>query len=296
MDAVVDGDDLLRFFDRLLRADVTPHAACQRVADELGMPVGYRSREDECFAATPGGAVSALSPPPDALRRVVSSGDTVWVDGDLGGGAEMVLEQLSVVLRVAFAREQVWSQSALAVRTTIGGASADERADALRELGLSVRSPVTIVAVAGPTAGRAFIEDQLREAGVGPIRDAVVGRITVLVISGARDLPLLDVPIGNHVGVSALVPALNAPRAWDQARSALRFTQPSARGGTDHTDVEAVVLTFAQLRHFEGLADAWSQERIEEMDDVQALRALIHHEGKEMLRTLDLVAATDSYR
>ena len=278
----------MEFFDALIRSDLSVEAVCDRVAEYLDRPVGCVDRRGNRVSST-GRTINTKR----VAHRDLVSGETVWIGGT-GSDTDFLLEQFAVVAKVAMARKSRRPLQSASVRVVIGSSSEGERRTALRSL--NIRSRLQLLALAGPEDGRAQIVDEVRERVGSAVFTADVGRTTAMLVGTSTPLERLWIPAQNHLGASTIMSALEGPEAWHQAWAALRFSQPSPRAGRDHSVEESVQLNYSVMAPFAPLADVWSGERTAGLPDVRALDILIIHEGPEMLRTLDLVAATDSYR
>lgn len=288
------------FFDTLIRSDLPVQVVCDRTAHFLGCPVGFVDRHGTRTASVPRESVTEASSmiPDGAVRRSLASGEMVWIGaGERNSGVDdSLLELFGTAVKVAAARGRRWSVTAAGVRSAIGSGTLEERRDALRSLGLGRSEQVRLFAVAGPEAGRGQVVDELRERVGGSVFTAPVGQVTAVLVASAAGQDRLLVREGNHLGISTVVPADDAPHAWQQAMAALRFSQPATRTARDHSVEEAVQLRYDVMYPYAALADAWTADRIAGLPDVRALDTLIRQEGGDMLRTLDVVAATDSFR
>lgn len=281
------------FFESVIRSDLSVEVTCDRVSDYLGCPVACEDRQGIRIESGP------VADGASSLTLV--SGETVWIGGPPRSpvdrvSPELLLEQFAVVVKLAVARRRFSSTVVAAVQTALGSGSSEERADALGTLGLSPDGPVRCVCIAGPDAGRGKLVEEIRQRTEGKAYPARIGRVTAVLVAGDASLDHLSVPVGNHLGRGGFRPARSAPQSWQQARSALRFTQPATRAGRDHTTEEAVQLRYEVIAAYAPLAEAWAGERIAVLPDVRALDELIYREGADMLRTVDVVAATDSFR
>ncbi|WP_313503298.1 acetate--CoA ligase family protein [Corynebacterium variabile] len=183
--------------------------------------------------------------PDGAVRHRLLSGEEVWI-GEPGAGREPevfdrdLLELFAVAAKVALARGRRWSVVATGVRVAIGSGTPEERRDALRSLGVGTKEQVRLIAVAGPEAGRIRVVEELRERVGAAVFTAPVGQVTAVLVVSGSDLDRLLVTAGNHLGISAVTVAEDSPHAWQQAMSALRFSQPATRTARDHSVEEAV--------------------------------------------------------
>ncbi|MDQ0691422.1 helix-turn-helix domain-containing protein [Arthrobacter sp. W4I7] len=288
---------LQRFFDGFLESDVSPQALCRQVAARTGTSAGIRDRAGVCYAASPEGDLIPAVPPADARHRTLTGGENVWVaSGNLSPETEYhILENFAITAKVSLIRGSQQSPAYL-MRVAINvNAPSTERQRALRELGIAPSSSIWLLAVAGPHGGRGRIVEQVREHHPDALA-AEVGRLTAVMVNEACDPMTLNVPTGNHVGVSALLPAREAPEAWRGAKLTLRFTQPSTHDSGPYSLVEASLLCMQRLNAYTILAESLQAEKIAEIGDVQRLQSLIRADGVEMLTTLDYIAATDSLR
>jgi hypothetical protein len=169
-----------------------------------------------------------------------------------------------------------------------------DRSRALRMLGIEPTAQVTVLAYDGPITDAAPMLDALRVETV--VRVAPVGSVHAIVLLG--DLPdAVIVPKGARVGASNRAAALDASRAWRQALTALRYALPSPHGRAYEDFVDAIIVPYDTLGAFAIIAEHLPIDRIGDNSDLAALdRLLAAPGGAEMLRTLEIVAATESIR
>jgi hypothetical protein len=227
------------------------------------------------------------------------SGETVWIahlPADPPDPA--ILTEFTFAARVALIRHPPsrTRQELLDIACDYG-ADEHERVSALSALGFTKNALVRCLAVAGPPAG---IE---RLAGTVTARSGRAvqglragGPVTIVLAMDFPEAECLDVPVGAQVGISRALPAVATTDALHESLTALRFTQPSTRDRGPYLLEESCIVTAEVLGGNRVLAEHLSGPDLAAVPDVQALDALISAAGQEMLRTLDVVVASESYR
>jgi hypothetical protein len=239
-----------------------------------------------------GGRVVRFGPagglPAEPLGAVSGSaefapGGRVWLErpGAPDPLDDLVLEWLAIAAGVVHgSREQDFAPSqvadpALVERVLSEREAVEDRARALRLLGLAPELPLRVVAVAGASSvavlGRRELRPGVRVAAVGPLAVALAPGAassadelrTVVRDQGAQ---------GVRIGVGGSVPALDAAVSWAQARLALRFAVDVA-GLPDEAVVDHDALGPVAL-----LADI-PVDRLRAQPDVRALVGLAEGRG-----------------
>jgi hypothetical protein len=161
-------------------------------------------------------------------------GGRVWLEraGAPGPFDELVLEWMAIAAGVLYGSRQQDSapaqvaDPALVERVLSEREAVEDRARALRLLGLVPEQPLRVMAVAGPAAvavlGRRELRPGVRVAGVGPLAVALAPGAA----SAAEELRAYvreQGAEGVRIGVGGSAPALDASVSWGQARLALRF-------------------------------------------------------------------------
>ncbi|MGY0488273.1 hypothetical protein [Streptomyces sp. WG-D5] len=296
--AFVDTAQLRQFFQALLAADASLDDVLRDCAHRLSLAIGFDDGCGTLRAVSPSGERVVHGPTASALVRRLTTGETVWLDpgaGKLPTDGEAVLEQLVIAAKSAAARAGGCEGSTEHVHRAIGRAPVEERLAALRALGLSPTTPMRVLAVVGPPQHCSVLVGQVRRTD-GQVRSARTERGVVVLASDHVRAADLDVPIGCQVGVSEAHPGRDAPRAAHEARTALRFTQPSVHDLRPYTPTESAALDFQDLGAYAVLPDEIRVATIGEIGDVQVLNTLAREEGEGIIRVLDAVSATDTYR
>lgn len=292
------------WFTSLLQDDMTVDILLQKAAAVAQCPVGMQLENSiDGRTATAAGRLSTGIAPSRARSRALSAGGVVWIERlDPETNAEFddrVLDRLqlvmTVLLRQMSAREPVLGQSALIEVAISSTADAADRARALRLLGYDPSAQIRVLAVGGRREAVEHIVDQLRSSGQRVVH-AAVGTHWAVVTDGPLP-PTLDVPIGARVASGPTVQALEAPRSWQLAWQTFRFTLPSSHGHGPYPPEEAVIVIADDVGCLALLARHIPVDAIGNADEVRGLDLLASEQGGlEMLRTLEVVAATESLR
>lgn len=290
---------------------------------ERQVPVGALTRSAAALARCAAG----IGSPDDAVVRFAPNGDRlddaypdVWQPRRCGGGVTVWLErpgvpdELDDVILERFAlaacalapsrrrlQPRGVADPALTEVLISGSHSPEDRARAIRLLGLDPHRPVRVVAVA--TAGAEDAEAAAialvsrGSSAVGRTRVAAIGSLAVAVlqprsdpsavVSSLRGSPGNAVAPQTSAGVGGSVPPHLARQSWLQARLALRFAEAgTASAVIDHDQLGAVAL----------LADVPS-DRLAANPDVVALAELAATEGGRIeLEAVDALCRTGSLR
>lgn len=266
---------------RLSALDATAENAVRVISffDELvarRVDVDTLVRSAAQLAECPAGLAAADEPvPPDVAVRRLPSGGAVWLGRPAPGLAldEIVLERLAIAAAILLEHPNAPPTGLgdaalveLALSVTAGEA---ERSRALHLLGMRPQGRLTVLAVAGTAT-------QAARAGA---RFAELGALYAVLVPG--ETPDLDLEDGMRVGVGTAV-GINAPVAWRQARTAVRFAGHGPR--VVRFDDLGAVAVLASLR----AAD------IAEVADVAALDRIA--EDQDSIEVLKAFCATDSVR
>ncbi|WP_410598631.1 helix-turn-helix domain-containing protein [Amycolatopsis sp. lyj-90] len=210
----------------------------------------------------------------------------VWLEraGSPGPLDDLVLERFAMAARVLGRAEPSGSAPQLAdpalVELLLGERAAEEdRARALRLLGLDAGRPVRVVAVGTEDErdpGVAAVGLLARGGSLPRLHVAAVGEVAAVLMQPRDDSAVAslrsaladrarerDTSGGVRVGVGDAVPGLEARRSWLQARLAERFAVPAVEPVVVHGDLGSLTL----------LAEV-PVARLREQDDVRALDAL----------------------
>lgn len=208
---------VIGFFDRLITARVGLETLVRSTAQLAECPVGVSAPgRGLTLRAEPGAdAVVSGRVPGRAASRALEDATVVWVarDGTPSPLDDMLLERFAIATAVLLDHASVplpaLGDPALVELVLSDGVGTAERSRALHLLGLDPMGGLRVVAGFGVDAidGRA--------AALGPAR--------ALLVIGA----IPDVPPGGLLGVGPRVPAIEAARSWQAARTALRFAADS---------------------------------------------------------------------
>ncbi|MBM9466430.1 helix-turn-helix domain-containing protein [Nakamurella leprariae] len=292
-------------FDRVLHESPRLDAVLVRGARIAGGPVGIRSASRRVRRwCEPGRPPEDGDPPAGATVVTTASGDEVWMldrpEASAGLPVAVVLDRLavtcSIVLDDLARRVDDQDEAALVAAILTDGQDATFRAAALRALRLPAASSFRVLAMLGPAAA---VDEVVRQLG-GSSAGVRVGREARawLVVTPGELPPDLGVPIGARLGFSAPFPASALAAAARQARLGMRYSLPSPRPRGPYTADEAVAVDAAAMGGgFQLLAEQLTADAINRVPEVQVLdRLAAETEGRAMLRTLEVVAATESFR
>lgn len=288
----VDGImQVVKWVDALEAEETSVRALVARAAELAGCPVGYQEGQRRCLWFDADGR-PCEEPSTQITDRAVGPFGVVMMsarDGWFHPLHRILLERLVHVagnIAAGPPRSQ-FDDLALVERVLSSKATEFERSGALRLLHFAPDASLCVGAVSGPPDVADRIAEQLSVSAHSQVRR--VGRLFAVLTT--RDIPAyLDLPLGSRIGISPLFPAIDAPQAWRLARAALRFTVPNA----PQEPVESVVVHWDTLGSFQILAEP---ELMSSTTDIIALDALADaQEGNEMIRTLEVVAATESIR
>ncbi|MCE7001699.1 helix-turn-helix domain-containing protein [Kibdelosporangium philippinense] len=247
---------VIGFFDRLIatRASLDTIVSKARALAECPLGVSSSARGLQV-----GGPI-----PAHATRRELEDGTVVWLarDGKPLPLDEMVLERFSIAVALSLELSRVplpaLGDPALVELVLSDSAGEAERSRALHLLGLKPTTPLRVLAVRGTPTGLS--------AALGSLH----------AVLAPNEIPDQD----GEVGISAQVPAINAPAAWAEARTVLRFTSQACPVG--HADELGSQIALASL----------SREHIATLPDVIALDGL----DPQLLTVLTALVRTNSNR
>jgi hypothetical protein len=160
-----------------------------------------------------------------------------------------------------------------------------ERSRALRLLHIDPARPWHVLAVSAPRDRIGKLVADLGGATAG-VRGAAVGAVHAIL---ARSLPAQFPPAGVAIGIGPALPAIDAPRSWRQARTALRFA-------TLHSGEPAAVRA-DELGALAVIAECLRGEDIARVADLGALdRLAAESNGADTLAILTAFCVTGSAR
>ncbi|QYN33073.1 helix-turn-helix domain-containing protein [Pseudonocardia sp. DSM 110487] len=275
---------VIAYFDALVERGATPAELVRATAALAECPAGMDRPGVEPLRFRPDGSPASEV----AITGIVEIGPDigrVWLARDSGHGPldDLVLERLVISARLLVVPHRRTPAPDLAdpglVELVLAEREAPEdRARALRLLGLDTEFPVRALAVAADgDPGAAAVALVTRGRPLRAARVAVIGGRAVMLlqprVSAASVVPDLRAAYaeraGEHdaapavrVGVGRPVPGLEARSSWKQAKLALRFATPDD-AIIDHAELGSVVL-LGEL----------PPERLRAQPDVAALDAL----------------------
>ncbi|MFJ9176457.1 helix-turn-helix domain-containing protein [Streptomyces sp. NPDC102360] len=303
MSHTLDLEAVLRLIDDLAESDANPGVLLDRTATALGRPVGIRTEQGEVWTGAPHGRPPDPVVPGLVVTRDLPGTGQVWIDTDglplTGAETALLLRRLGIAAKVALlgrvpAAHPV--EDGVALRSAVdAGVAPAERARTWLRFGIGETSVVTVFALTGPAGAAGAFVDGLR--GRTPVvLHATVGTIELVVAKELDPDDVPGVPVGARAAFAGPCPAADAPRAWQRARSALRFARPSTRAHGPYAVEEAALVDAAGLGGYALLAETLSAEQIAPVPDVRQLGLLVDDHGDDMLVCLEAVAATDSVR
>ncbi|RSM70516.1 PucR family transcriptional regulator [Kibdelosporangium aridum] len=247
---------VIGFFDRLIASRASLDAIVRKASGLAECPLGVSS---STRGLQVGGPI-----PVHATRRELEDGTVVWLAraGKPLPLDDMVLERFSIAVALSLELSRVplpaLGDPALVELALSDSAGEAERSRALHLLELKPTTPLRVLAVKGTPTGLS--------AALGPLH----------AVLATNEIPDQD----GEVGISTQVPAINAPAAWAEARTALRFAS------VGHPAVRADDLG-SQI----ALASLPGEE-IAKLPDVIALDGL----DPQLLTVLTALASTGSNR
>ena len=285
---------IIECFDALTEHGANVEMVLRESAALANCAVGVRTEDGHLSErAEPGGRISPGGPSAGAQRYRLPFGDEVWLErgGQDGQLDSLLIKRFAIAAAAALGRGTGEPSVSALLELALRPGAAAQRARALDHLGIASASTVHMVAMKGEPRYLAEISGRFATG-----KRAKIGAIEALLVTD----PVPDdmgVPLGCGVGVATPHPALELPEAWEEARTALRFTLPSTRASPPYMLYMAPLVRYAGLGGFAAIAETITVDRINRVPDVVALDQLARERGgEEMLRTLEAVAATESLR
>ncbi|GHF18011.1 hypothetical protein GCM10014715_86350 [Streptomyces spiralis] len=310
---------VIAHFEALLGTTVDATALVRSTAGLAECPAGLELADGRTMRFGPDGVALPGEPGEVSGAAALAPAGRVWLERPGGPGPldELVLEWMAVAARMpnsgpARSAAPHVADPALVELVLSEREAVQDRARALRLLGLAPEVPLRVVAVAGGDAdpgvravavlGRSALRGTVRMAGVGPLGVALIQRRDGAASPAAE---LLEVVRGDgggpsgpggpwatargvRMGVGGAAAPLEAGISWAQARAALRFAvaDDPMEAVTDHDALGAVAL----------LADI-PPERLRAQPDVRTLEQVAGREGGELnLAALAAFCRTGSLR
>ncbi|GAA1660311.1 helix-turn-helix domain-containing protein [Fodinicola feengrottensis] len=293
-----DAENALRvigFFDQMITGPTDVDTLVRNAARLAECPAGVRVDGGLFVRADPSGRLSTAGKvPASAIRRKFAGGMTIWLEraSDPLPLDAMVLERFAITAAALLDHSRVpapeLGDPALVELALSDSAGIAERSRALQLLGLAPTTPVFVLAVRSSTTSG--FDEVVAALGGRPagVRTADLGQQRAALVSWLfpDTEPHIRPPAGTIVGIAERTPAIEAPRAWRSARTAVRLG----------TAVQPVVRA-AELGGFALLAERLTAADIATVADVTALDQLARGaSGAETLDILIAVEATDSVR
>ncbi|ALJ20460.1 helix-turn-helix domain-containing protein [Microbacterium sp. No. 7] len=291
---------VIGFFDALIAQQADVATVLRHTAELAEAPAGIRTADGILSQiAEPGGLLRAGDPPPDAALHRLATGDELWLDR---AGAplpldELVIERFGLAVTAALGRSREHQIAESDPETLVQQALRPGLPDAdrhrlVRRLGLDPARAIRVLAVIGSSDAAADISAQLK-----PARHGDIGKVTAIVTSAAIDNRTIRVPVGARFGTSTARDADGLPTAWRQAQAALRLSLPSTHPKPPYEMEEAAIVRYGQMGAIAAVIERLPKAALADIPDVDALdRLAAELGGEDMIRTLEAVAATKSFR
>ncbi|MET9631601.1 helix-turn-helix domain-containing protein [Lentzea sp. NPDC006480] len=256
---------VIGFFDRLITERAGLDALVRSTSELAGCPVGLHAPgQGLALRADSGGAVTAGAVPAKAVVRALEGGVEVWVarEGRPAPLDDMLLERFAIAAAVLLEHSSVplpeLGDPALIELVLSESVGTAERSRALHLLGIAATAPLRVLAATGEVAGRSV--------RLGNVRAVL-----------ATDVP----EVHGRLGVGPSLPAIDAAKSWQAARTALRCT----------SDSEPVVW-WEKLGGLALLAEQLDPADIAVLPDVKALDTA----DSDLITALEALVATGSVR
>ncbi|MEV4053206.1 helix-turn-helix domain-containing protein [Amycolatopsis sp. NPDC049688] len=267
---------VIGFFDRLIAGRAGLDALVRSTADLAGCPVGVHAPgQGLSLRAAPGAdVVTPGAAPAGAAVRPLEGGVAVWVAraGEPVPLDDMLLERFAIATAILLEHSGVprpeLGDPALVELALSADAGTAERSRALHLLGFGPATRLRVLAGTGVDA----LEG----------RSARLGGVRVVLLPGE----VAAVPDGARAGIGPEGPAIEAPRSWAAARTALRFTSAAEP-----------VVWWERLGGLAAVAGKFSPPELAELPDVRGLdRLAAESHGQDTLAALEALCATGSAR
>lgn len=303
---------VIAHFEALLGSRLDAVALARSTAGLAECPAGLELADSRVVRFAGDGGELAGAPSPTSVSGSVGlvPAGRVWLEraGQAGPFDELILEWMAIAAQVLIGHPVRSAAPNVAdpalVEIVISGRDAvEERARALRLLGLAPQQPLRVVAVTGASAigtaaeivslfGRCGLPSSatVRVSALGGSGVALVQRRDGCASPAAELREALDRrPCrGMRVGVGGEASGLDARRSWTEARLALRFAVPGPVGQAvvDHGSLGVVAL----------LAE-FPMESLAAQPDVRALAQVAAGEGgASAIEALTVFLRTGSLR
>ncbi|MDX8029083.1 helix-turn-helix domain-containing protein [Lentzea sp. BCCO 10_0856] len=258
---------VIGFFDRLITERAGLDTLVRSTAELAGCPAGLHAPgQGLSLRADAGGVVTTRPAPARAAVRTLEGGVEVWVarQGAPAPLDDMLLERFAIAAAVLLEHSSVplpeLGDPALVELVLSEGVGTAERSRALHLLGIGATTPLRVLATTGEVPGRSVL----------------LGKVQAVLTT--------EVPeVAGRLGVGPLLPALDAARSWQAARTALKYT----------SDGEPVVW-WERLGSLTLLAEQLDPADIAALPDVRALDGLAAEPG--MITALEALCTAGSVR
>ncbi|WP_169914534.1 helix-turn-helix domain-containing protein [Rhodococcoides yunnanense] len=301
----LDTDPLNTAFRRIDECALEPTTDVKKVvgcaAASLGFSVGVQAPSTGRLVVDPNGSVDTTDTA-EIGRRYLGSEISVWI-ASIDAPAvdanqtdiERIVAHLATVVLVAEARWEPRGASADVRLLVSPDASDQERASALRRLGLGSTGVLTALALFGDSAGVDEVVRQIRATGSGA-HHALIDRVHIVIATSFDSVDELVVPIGLRGGISRPTSPSGLAEAWRHSVNALRFAIPSVRSDKPPEGGTSVIVPSSRLGAYEILAEQLTARELASNPDVVRLEELCKQVGSDIIPTLLAVASHDSLR
>jgi hypothetical protein len=304
--------DIVGFFDALLEDCADLDHILRQSAALVRTPLGINAFEGRIMrvATFRSHEVVALSvKPSQAWSFITRSGVECWTPS--GGLAPLddklryLLQRCAIACSITLAREGEGLND-LAEGDLVRLAVAEDtppvaRAEAIRRLHFKPGLALQVVLVDGAAVHGDRVREQVLQRISEPKRSAMIKRarsesLTTFLVSPPVDFDVVA-PIGAKIALGSERAGAELHLSAIDAKAALRFTLASTHEGPSYWLGEATVMDFRQLSVFGLLARHLPAHELAALEDVRIIERLsVEHGRLDLLRTLEVVSATDSLR
>lgn len=304
--------DIVEFFDSLLEDCAEIDHILGQSAALARKPVGinaFGGRILRLAMQAPTAVHPVATKPAEVWSFMTPSGIECWTPSD---GHELndvnlrvLLHRCAIACSITLAREGEGLED-LAEAALVQLAVADDtppipRADAVRRLHFKSGVLLQAILVEGSRDQGERVRDQLAQAFAESKRTAVIRfarseSSSILVVSPPVDFEVIA-PVGAKIALGSERASAELHLSAADAKAAFRFTLASTHDGPSDWLGEATVMDFRTLGIFGLLARHLPAQEIAVLEDVRKLERLAaEHDRLDLLRTLEVVSATESLR
>jgi hypothetical protein len=304
--------DIVDFFDALLEDCAEVDQILRQSAALTRKPIGinaFGGRILRLATQTPSAVLPVSAKPAEVWSFMTPSGIECWTPSD---GREIddvnlraLLHRCAIACSITLAREGEGLDD-LAEAALVEMAVADDtlpipRADAVRRLHFKSGIPLQAILVEGSRDQGVRIRDQIAQAFTASKRTVVIRSArsessSTLIVSPPVDFDVVA-PVGAKVALGSERASAELHLSVADAKAAFRFAVASTHEGPSDWLGEATVMDFRSLGIFGLLARHLPAEEIAALEDVRTLERLAaEHDRLDLLRTLEVVSATESLR